>query len=112
VEQIIQIAGSIFILIPFALVQARSADAHCAWFMVANVLGSGILAIDAAWTAQWGFLLLEGIWAAVSLVGLVSAVRARRFGPFPDRPSSLMARVGKGSAMPAADPLLSSNSSL
>lgn len=38
-----------------------------------NLAGSAILAADAAAGAQWGFLLLEGAWALVSLLGLATA---------------------------------------
>jgi hypothetical protein len=34
-------------------------------------VGSGILAGVAALEAQWGFLLLEGAWASVSLVAVM-----------------------------------------
>ena len=40
-------------------------------FSYANIMGSGILAVVAALEAQWGFLLLEGAWASVSLVAVV-----------------------------------------
>ena len=40
----------------------------------ANIAGSGMLAVIAALEAQWGFLLLEGAWAAVSLA---AALRQR-----------------------------------
>jgi hypothetical protein len=43
--------------------------------------GSAILAADAAAGAQWGFLLLEGAWALVSLLGLAAAARGRWRGP-------------------------------
>jgi hypothetical protein len=42
-----------------------------------NLAGSAILAADAAAGAQWGFLLLEGAWALVSLLGLAVAARGR-----------------------------------
>jgi hypothetical protein len=41
------------------------------------VIGSGVLAVDAVVEAQWGFLLLEGVWAIVSLVSLVGVLRLR-----------------------------------
>ena len=42
-----------------------------------NLAGSAILAADAAAGAHWGFLLLEGAWALVSLLGLAVAARGR-----------------------------------
>jgi hypothetical protein len=38
---------------------------------VLNLVGAGILAIDAALHWQPGFLLLEGVWALVAAVGIV-----------------------------------------
>ena len=47
-------------------------------YLVANTLGAGVLAW-LAWTSRdWGFLLLEGVWSAVSAVGLISVLRAHR----------------------------------
>jgi hypothetical protein len=40
-------------------------------YAYANIVGSGILAIVATLEAQWGFLLLEGAWALVSLVAVM-----------------------------------------
>jgi hypothetical protein len=39
-------------------------------YLILNLAGSAVLAADAAAGSQWGFLLLEGEWAVVSLVGL------------------------------------------
>jgi hypothetical protein len=67
----IQIAGSLLILVPFVLVQiGRMTSRHRA-YLVLNLIGSTVLAVDAAFGQQWGFLLLEGVWAVVSLVALV-----------------------------------------
>jgi hypothetical protein len=47
-------------------------------YLVLNLLGSGLLAVLAAAGAQWGFLLLEGTWALVSLLSLGGRLFAGR----------------------------------
>lgn len=69
-EQLVQIIGSVLVLIPFALAQARRVDPSSLSYLLLNLAGSGLLAADAAVTRQWGFLLLEGVWAVVSLAAL------------------------------------------
>ncbi|MFC1431628.1 hypothetical protein ACEZDB_13340 [Streptacidiphilus sp. N1-3] len=81
VEQSVQIIGSVLILIPFALAQLGRVDPHARSYLLFNVVGSAVLAVDAAVGRQWGFLLLEGTWALVSLVGLVKHVRRTRNNP-------------------------------
>jgi hypothetical protein len=46
-------------------------------YLVLNLVGSAVLAADAWWGRQWGFVLLEGVWAAVSLGGLAALRSAR-----------------------------------
>ncbi|WP_035795817.1 CBU_0592 family membrane protein [Kitasatospora mediocidica] len=76
-EQTVQILGSILILIPFALAQSGRLSARSKAYLIFNLSGSAILATQAAFTLQWGFLLLEGVWAVVSLIGLVAVLRGR-----------------------------------
>ncbi len=54
-------------------------------YLVLNLIGSAILAVDVASGRQWGFLLLEGAWAVVSAASLLAVLRGRRLSP-PDRP--------------------------
>jgi len=77
VEQLIQIAGSLLVLAAFIAAQRGRLDPKSPVYLAFNLLGSATLAIDAGVGGEWGFLLLEGIWALVSLVGLVN-VRRRR----------------------------------
>ncbi|WP_205864573.1 hypothetical protein [Planctomonas sp. JC2975] len=74
---VIQIVGSLLVLAGFALAQWEVLDPKSVWYLVLNVIGSGILAVDAVFEAQWGFLLLEGVWAIVSLIGLIGVLRSR-----------------------------------
>ncbi|WP_329570382.1 CBU_0592 family membrane protein [Kitasatospora sp. NBC_01266] len=76
-EQTVQIIGSILVLIPFALAQWGRLNSRARSYLLLNLCGSAILATQAAFTAQWGFLLLEGVWAVVSLTGLITVLRGR-----------------------------------
>ncbi|CAN5210074.1 hypothetical protein BH11ACT5_BH11ACT5_21920 [soil metagenome] len=76
-DAIVQIVGSLFILVPFVLVQFGKLTPTKVSFLAANTVGSGILAVDALVGQQWGFLLLEGVWAGVSLVGLARTILNR-----------------------------------
>jgi hypothetical protein len=46
-------------------------------YLVLNFLGSAILAWLAWVDRQWGFLLLETVWAIVSAWGIVQTLRGR-----------------------------------
>ncbi len=81
--QVIQVCGSLLILAAFVASQRGLVDAKSPSYLWLNVIGSGILAVQAAITTQWGFLLLEGVWAVVSLLGLL---RPRPSAPSPDGP--------------------------
>jgi hypothetical protein len=76
-EDILQIAGAILILIGFAGAQRGSMSPHSRTYLVVNLVGSAILAVVALIGRDWGFLLLEGVWAIVSLWGLVALLRGQ-----------------------------------
>jgi hypothetical protein len=75
--QLIQVAGSLLILAGFAAAQAGRLSIDSARYLVLNFAGSAILAVLAWIDRQWGFLLLEGVWALVSLWSLVQLMRGR-----------------------------------
>ncbi len=77
-DQVIQVAGSLFILAPFVLVQMGRLSPASRRYSTLNLIGSSVLAVDAAHGRQWGFLLLEAVWAVVSLLALVKALRSDR----------------------------------
>jgi hypothetical protein len=75
VHQLIQIAGALLILSGFVLAQSRVLDPQSLWYLAVNVVGSAILTVDAWREAQWGFFLLELVWAIVSAFGLLRLTR-------------------------------------
>lgn len=75
--QIISVVGALLILIPFAANQVDRLNRDSFVYQLMNLLGSGTLAVIAVFERQYGFLLLEGTWALVSLWGMVSVLRQR-----------------------------------
>lgn len=72
----VQIGGSLLILVPFVLAQLGRLTPKSVAYLILNLIGSIVLAVDAALGHQWGFLLLEGVWAAVSAFSLARAAVA------------------------------------
>jgi hypothetical protein len=75
--QLVQIAGSLLILTAFAAAQAGRMPIDSLLYLGLNFVGSAILAVLAWIDQQWGFLLLEGVWALVSCYSLVQLARGR-----------------------------------
>jgi hypothetical protein len=73
----VQIAGALAILAAFVLAQAGVLGQRSQRYLVLNLAGSAVLAVDAYLGRQWGFLLLEGVWAVVSAWGLAARLRPR-----------------------------------
>jgi hypothetical protein len=69
--QVIQVAGSLLILAAFAAAQRGLLDQRSRAYLIMNFVGSVVLAVEALLERQWGFLLLEGVWALVSAAGLL-----------------------------------------
>ena len=74
IDQIVQVGGALLILAAFILAQVGRLETGSVPYLVLNLVGSSVLAIDAWLGAEWGFLLLEGVWAIVSAIGLARAL--------------------------------------
>jgi hypothetical protein len=83
VHQVVQVIGALLILSGFVLAQFRLLDPRSLWYLVVNLVGSAILTVDAWRQDQWGFFLLELVWAIVSAWGLTQLVRGRQAGTSP-----------------------------
>ena len=75
VELVVEVAGALMILAAFVLNQFAGLDRHGFPYLALNLVGAAILAVVAAVHGQWGFLLLQGVWAIVALWGLLGLVR-------------------------------------
>ena len=73
----IQVAGALLILTAFTAVQLERMRPDSRLYLALNLVGSAILAVLALLGSQWGFVLLEGVWAIVSAWGLAAALRQR-----------------------------------
>jgi len=66
------------ILTAFSFAQMRGMDQRSYTYLLLNLVGSAILCVLALQVRQWGFVLLEGVWAIVSMVSVGSRLRDRK----------------------------------
>ncbi len=78
--QLVQVLGSLLILTAFAATQRGALSTRSRAYLALNLVGSVVLTVLAAHERQWGFLLLETVWALVSAWGLVRSVPRRAPG--------------------------------
>ena len=80
-EQAIQVAGAVLILVAFGASQAGRMSPHSVLYLALNLVGSVVLTLLALHDRNWGFVLLEVVWALVSAWGLVQLGRGRTPNP-------------------------------
>ena len=75
VDQVLQVGGALMILAAYMAAQFRVLDQRSYPYLLLNLFGSALLGILAYYAVQWGFVLLEGVWAIVSAWGLFQRAR-------------------------------------
>lgn len=68
---ILQFIGAIAILVPFVLLLLGFVGRQHRAYLWLNLGGSLLLTADAWLERQWGFVLLQAVWAAVAAWGLI-----------------------------------------
>jgi hypothetical protein len=75
--QAVSVLGALAILGAYAANLLGWIGAANLSYSVANLIGSAILTFIALVDQQLGFIVLEGVWALVSLWGVIQVLRAK-----------------------------------
>lgn len=75
--QALSLCGAFLILLPFAATQLQRMDPRGSLYQWLNLAGAATLTCVAAIEQQYGFLLLEGVWSVMSVIGLLRIWRGR-----------------------------------
>ncbi|MDB5251082.1 MAG: hypothetical protein JWP27_251 [Flaviaesturariibacter sp.] len=65
--------GVALILAAYFCSTFRWMSAHSRWFFALNVVGAGLSCLASALISYWPFVVLEGTWTLVSLIGFLRA---------------------------------------
>ncbi|WP_019971601.1 hypothetical protein [Mycobacterium sp. 141] len=76
-EIALQFVGALGILTPFTLMQFRRWSTRSWPYLALNFAGASVLTWLAAVESQWGFVILQGVWALVALIGLIRRAATR-----------------------------------
>ena len=68
--QVVQVTGSLLILAAFVAALLGRVDQASYRYLIPNAVGSAVLTVTAVINLEWGFILLEGVWALVSLYSI------------------------------------------
>jgi hypothetical protein len=69
--------GALLVLAPYAALQTGRLRRESRLFNALNFAGSSLLTWVAVVDGRWGFILLEGMWAILSVPGMVRRSRVR-----------------------------------
>ena len=102
-SEILQWAAAIVVLAAFALSQWGRWSVLSYRYLCSNFVGGAGLSAAAVLSRQWGFVVLEGIWALVAVAKHHRPAHATR-GSRPSRPDARPHRTARSSARQTASP--------
>jgi len=76
-ESAVELVGAVVILSAFVLAQVGRLPTDSLAYLVLNLAGAGTLAVVALIDGDVGYVLLEGVWSAVSAVALARLLLRR-----------------------------------
>jgi hypothetical protein len=76
-SEALQWSAAVVVLVAFALSQRGVWRVNSYPYLLLNFIGGAGLSAAAALSHQWGFVLLEGVWAAVAAWGISNRLRGR-----------------------------------
>ena len=76
--QAVSLAGAFLILLPFAASQMGRLPVRSRGYQALNLAGAAALTVVAIVGRQYGFIVLEGVWAVMSAIGLFRVTREAR----------------------------------
>ena len=78
--QLMSLAGAAMILAAYVAYQRGRLGREHRSYNLLNFVGSALLTVVAVVDRRWGFILLEGVWALLSLVPLLRPPASRNLG--------------------------------
>ena len=80
-EQVIEVVGALLVLAAYAGYLSGRWPPRSLPYLVLNLVGGVVLAVIAALGHNWGFLLLQVVWACAAAVGLRGRFAHRKATP-------------------------------
>jgi hypothetical protein len=74
-SELLQWIGAILCLVAFALSQRGIWNLSSYRYLIFNLIGGTALSVAAVLSHQWGFVLLEGVWALVAAWSISTRLR-------------------------------------